>query len=289
MARSERPDRRFPVDDAWSQFVDDLIEQRPESDPVIPTGLGELDELLAGGLRRGQLTVLGGVPGVGTSTLALNIAANAAIRHGRATMFIAPDSARQEVLRRVVSAEAKIPVSHLRGGRVTDDDRLKAERRREELATAPLHIAAGYTTSATPLRIGSAIEAQMDHDVRLAVVDGAAFTEPNSRDLVKVLKLVAQRYGISVVLTAKAVMPAERTAEPPWLTDLRDYAEVADLLDLVIMIHREDVFDVDSHRPGEADLAIVKHRYGPTRRLTVAFQGHYARFVDVATPVPRKR
>lgn len=67
------------------------------------------------------------------------------------------------------------------------------------------------------------------------------------------------------------------------LSDLRDSGVLEDNADLVILIHREDAYEKDSPRAGEADLIVAKHRYGPTATLTVAHQGHYGRFVDMAS------
>jgi replicative DNA helicase len=85
-----------------------------------------------------------------------------------------------------------------------------------------------------------------------------------------------------VVLVSKAVLPTQRRTARPALEDLREYEEMADLIDLALMMHRDDIHDCDSTRSGEVDLEIIKHRYGPSRRTTIAFQGHYARFVDMA-------
>ncbi len=66
------------------------------------------------------------------------------------------------------------------------------------------------------------------------------------------------------------------------LSDLRDSGALEDNADVVILIHRNDAYEKESPRAGEADLIIAKHRDGPTAAITVAFQGHYARVVDMA-------
>lgn len=250
---------------------------------MVPTGLRELDDLLEGGLRRGQLSVIGGVSGVGTSMLALNIAANASIIQSQPTVVVAPDSSRREVLARLVAAEAKVPVSHLRGGRLSDHSRQRLQRKLKVLREAPLYVSAGFPEVPDPDEVVAAIEGWVGHGLRLAVVDGTAVTHQQGPELVRALKFLAQRSNIAVVLVMKVQTLASRVGEPPQLEDLGDYPEVVGLLDLVIFLHRDDVHNPKSARPGEADLETVKHRYGPTRRIVVAFQGHYARFVDMTT------
>jgi replicative DNA helicase len=279
----------LPADHALEGFVDDLLQGRDRSAAVLPTGFGEIDRLLAGGLRAGQLTVIGGEPGVGTSTLALNVASHAALRLGRPSVVVAPDSARRELLTRVTASEAKVPVSRIRSGELSDGDRERLRRKHDILAQAPLHVTAGWPDATTPDRVVAEIEGWCDHGLALAVVDGTSMTEPHTRDLARSLKLLAQRAGIVVVLATKTSTPSDRTGLPPRLGDLRAASDLADLADLVLLLHRDDVHDLSSLRPGEADLEVVKHRYGPTRRLVLAFQGHYARFVEDTPDVGQSR
>lgn len=287
--RETKLERRLPVDDAVGMFLDGLLDGRGDRALAIPTGFEEMDQLLEGGLRRGHLALIGGAPGVGTSTLALNIAANASIRLALPTVVVAPDSATHEILTRLVSAESMVPVSHIRGARLSDQDRGHLQRKVEVLREAPLYVSSGFREAWQPDQVVAAIAAWVDYGLQLAVVDGTAFTEPQNRDLARALKLLAQRSSVAVVLVTKVLVPFDRVGQSPRLEDLREYRDVVDLLDLVIFVHRDDVYDPESTRPGEADLEIVKHRYGPTRRFVVAFQGHYARFVDMAPLIDAPR
>jgi replicative DNA helicase len=74
----------------------------------------------------------------------------------------------------------------------------------------------------------------------------------------------------------------QRTSKRPLLSDLRESGSLEQDSDMVILLHREDVYDKDSAREGEADLIVAKHRNGPIKDLVLAFQGHYSRFVDMA-------
>jgi replicative DNA helicase len=92
------------------------------------------------------------------------------------------------------------------------------------------------------------------------VLDGIAGAEPRSRELVKGLKSLAVLHRAAVVLVSKAVLPTQRRTAQPALEDLREYEEMADLIDLALMMHRDDIHDCDSTRSGEVDLEIIKHR-----------------------------
>ena len=76
--------------------------------------------------------------------------------------------------------------------------------------------------------------------------------------------------------------PEQRTDKRPMLSDLRESGSIEQDSDVVILLHREDAYERESPRAGEADMIVAKHRNGPTATVTVAFQGHYSRFVDMA-------
>ena len=264
--------------DGLARVIDEALNGVASAAGACPTGFAELDETLGGGLRRGQLTVIAGVPGVGTSVLALGLARTAALRHGLPTLFMAPDSSQSEILCRVVAAEAAVPVSHLRAGSTAAGDAEKLRRFQSRLDKAPLIVSAGWLEPG-PVPLDEAVGdyAQM---VGVAVVDAT----PDNAAVVRGLKVVAQRFDIVLVVTVKtdhANAPLD-LAQRPRMDELRGPDNLAELADLVIALHRDDMFDPRSKRPGEADLEILKHRYGPTRELPpVAFQGHYARFVEM--------
>lgn len=269
------------MDPALETFALGLIEGQRRSTSVVPTGFAKLDRELCGGLRRGQLAVIAGETGVGTSTFAVNVATHTSVRCGAPAVFVAPDSSRYEILTRVTAAVAKIPVSRIRSDELTEDDREKLRRKLDDLRRAPLHISAGWPDAVTPSRVAAEIESWCRNGAELAVVDGTALTEPHSRDLVRGLKVLAQRESMAVIFATKTSTPKERAGQPPRISDLSAHADLADLADLVLLLHRNDMHDHLSLRPGEADLEVAKHRYGPTRNLVLAFQGHYARFVDL--------
>jgi replicative DNA helicase len=80
--------------------------------------------------------------------------------------------------------------------------------------------------------------------------------------------------------------PEQRSDKRPMLSDMRESGAIEQDADIVILIHREDAYEKESPRAGEADLIVAKHRNGPTATITVAFQGHYARFVNMADSKP---
>jgi replicative DNA helicase len=98
------------------------------------------------------------------------------------------------------------------------------------------------------------------------------------------LKLLAKELDVPVIALSQLNRgPEQRTDKKPLLSDLRESGSIEQDADVVILLHREDAYERESPRAGEADLIVAKHRNGPTATVTVAFQGHYSRFVDMAS------
>jgi replicative DNA helicase len=98
------------------------------------------------------------------------------------------------------------------------------------------------------------------------------------------LKLLAKELEIPVIAISQLNRgPEQRQDKRPMLSDLRESGSLEQDADMVVLLHREDVYERESPRAGEADFILAKHRNGPTGTVTGAFQGHYSRFVDMAT------
>ncbi|MDX2710191.1 DnaB-like helicase C-terminal domain-containing protein, partial [Streptomyces sp. PA03-6a] len=132
-------------------------------------------------------------------------------------------------------------------------------------------------------------------DLKLAVADylqlvqSGAARRPESRqqevsEISRNLKLLAKELEIPIVALSQLNRgPEQRADKTPAVSDLRESGSIEQDADIVILLHREDAYDKTSPRSGEADLIVAKHRNGPTATITTAFQGHYSRFVDMAT------
>jgi replicative DNA helicase len=98
----------------------------------------------------------------------------------------------------------------------------------------------------------------------------------------RALKLLAKELQVPVIALSQLNRgPEQRQDKRPQVSDLRESGSIEQDADMVILLHRESVYDADS-RPGEADLIVAKHRNGPTATIEIAFQGHFSRFADMA-------
>jgi len=271
-------------------FVDKLERVGVGSSDSVLTGHTDLDSLL-NGLEPGQLIIIAGRPAIGKSMLALGIGRNAAIRQTLPTLFVSPRATKNEILLRIFSAEARMPLHVLRAARLSDDDWAKLARRMGEIREAPLFINDDYAPSMDTVAM-EAREASRKHGIQLLIVDSvqqlmeqgeSPNNRPTERDISRFFKLLALELRIPVVLISGVQhgLDNEGTFHPkvPELEDLKGMDEDADV---VIFVHRDDYYDVESPRAGEADLIVARHRDGPTDIVTVVAQLHLSRFVDMA-------
>lgn len=269
----------------------------------VPTGFSDLDDL-TNGLHPKQLIVVAARPALGKSTLALDIARHAAIRHGDGVAIFSLEMSREEIMWRMWSAEARVPLQAIRSGQMSTDDWQRVGGHIGDVAGAPLYVDDSPDISIASIRAKSRRLAhrlfmQNGHRVdgkgqlRLIIVDYLQLmSTPGNRkesrqqevsDMSRSLKLLAKELAVPVIAVAQLNRgPEQRTDKKPMLSDLRESGAIEQDSDVVILLHREDAYERESPRAGEADLIVAKHRNGPCATVTVAFQGHYSRFVDMA-------
>ncbi|MGW5173190.1 replicative DNA helicase [Streptomyces sp. NPDC004082] len=262
----------------------------PTNEDRIPTGFTDLDSLLCGGWAPGQLIVIGARPAMGKSTLAQDFARGAAIQNKIPTLFESLEMSKDELSDRILSAEARIAHHHLKQGAATDDDMQRAARRAPAIAAAPLWINDGALLSLPILR-GRVRHLVRTKGLRLVLVDylqlmQAPRAENRQQAVAEIsrnLKLIAKDFGITVIVLCQLNRgPEQRQEKKPMVSDLRESGAIEQDADIVILLHREDAYEREHPRAGEADLIVGKHRGGPTATITTAFQGHFSRFCDMA-------
>jgi replicative DNA helicase len=255
----------------------------------VPTGFEQLDEMLHG-LHPGQMVVVAGRPGSGKSTLAMDFARSAAIRHHAATVIFSLEMSKQDIMMRLFSAEARVKLNDLRSGRMSDDDWRKIALRSSELAEAPLFIDDSPNLTMMEIRAKSR-RLKQRHGLKLIVIDYLQLMSSGKRvesrqqevsEFSRAMKLLAKELDVPVVALSQLNRgPEQRTDKKPMLSDLRESGSIEQDADVVLLVHREDMYERESPRAGEADIIIAKHRNGPTGNAVVAFQGHLSRFVDM--------
>ena len=258
----------------------------------VPTGFADLDEL-TNGLHPGQMIIIAARPAMGKSTLALDFARAASIKNNLPSVIFSLEMGRNEIAMRLLSAEARVALHHMRSGTMTDEDWTRLARRMPDVSQAPLYIDDSPNLSMMEIR-AKCRRLKQRNGLKLVIIDylqlmqsgGSKRQESRQQevsDMSRNLKLLAKELELPVIALSQLNRgPEQRTDKKPMVSDLRESGSIEQDADMVILLHREDAYEKESPRAGEADIIVGKHRNGPTATITVAFQGHYSRFVDMA-------
>jgi len=259
----------------------------------VPTGFSELDEM-TNGLHPGQLILIAARPALGKSTLALDFARAASITHGLPSVFFSLEMGRSEIAMRLLSAESNIFLQKLRKGDVRSEDWTTLASTRGRIADAPLYIDDSPNMTLVEIR-AKCRRLKQQVGLKLIVIDYLQLMTSGKKvesrqqevsEFSRALKLLAKELQVPVIALSQLNRgPEQRVDKKPQIADLRESGSLEQDADMVILLHRESAYDKESSRPGEADLIVAKHRNGPTGTVTVAFQGAFSRFADMAPAV----
>jgi replicative DNA helicase len=281
-----------PLRDIIEGTVDEIESAGHRGEGVIgvPTGFFELDELTQG-LHGGQMIVIAARPAVGKSTFALDFARSASIKNNMTAVFFSLEMGRNEIAMRLLSAEASIALQDLRKGTIQDEQWSKIATTMGRLNDAPLFIDDSPNMSLMEIR-AKCRRLKQKHDLKLVVLDYLQLMSSGKKvesrqqevsEFSRALKLLAKELDVPVIALSQLNRGSEqRTDKKPMISDLRESGSIEQDADMVILLHREDIYDKESARAGEADVIVAKHRNGPTKTIVVAFQGHYSRFSNMA-------
>ncbi|KGN37719.1 replicative DNA helicase [Knoellia subterranea] len=253
----------------------------------VPTGFIELDQLTHG-LHPGQMIVVAARPAVGKSTLGIDIARAASIKHNMATAVFSLEMSRTEITMRILSAEATIQLQDLRKGLKGQEQWNKLARIMGKISDAPLFIDDSPNMSLMEIR-SKCRRLKQQHNLRMVIIDYLQLMSSGKKvesrqqevaEFSRALKLLAKELEVPVIAISQLNRgPEQRTDKRPQMSDLRESGSIEQDADMVILLHRDRS---DPERDGEADVIVAKHRNGPTADIVLAFQGHYSRFSNMA-------
>ncbi|MDX3232858.1 replicative DNA helicase [Streptomyces sp. ME19-01-6] len=286
-------ERRPSFDEALAVFHDEYDERAKNEGRLtgLATGFSDLDSLTQG-FQPGQMIVVAGRPAMGKSTLGIDFVRACALKHRLPAVFFSLEMGQQELVRRILSAEARAPLHGINSASLPEPVMEKVNRVTAELMGAPLTLDDSPDLDLVTIR-AKARKLKEKQDLSLIVVDYLQLMHQGGRrapsrqeevsEISRSLKRLAKELEVPVVALSQLNRgPEQRTDKKPMVSDLRESGSIEQDADMVILLHREDAYEKESPRAGEADLIVAKHRNGPTATITVAFQGHYSRFVDMA-------
>lgn len=264
----------------------DLLHQSDGDITGISTGYTEFDKLTAG-LQPGDLVIIAGRPSMGKTTLAVNIAENAAIGSKVPTAIFSMEMPSQQLAFRMISSLGRVDQTHLRTGNFPDEDWSRINTAVQLMSEAPIYI--DDTPGLAPSEIRArARRLQREHGLGLIVVDYLQLmqvhgsTENRATEISEIsrgLKALAKELECPVIALSQLNRGVEqRTDKRPVMSDLRESGAIEQDADLIIFIYREEVYNQDTPRKGVADIAIAKQRNGPIGDFPLTFVGRYTKF-----------
>jgi len=264
----------------------DLLHQSDGDISGVSTGYNEFDKLTTG-LQGGDLIIIAGRPSMGKTTLALNIAENAAIGAKVPTAIFSMEMPSQQLAFRMISSLGRVDQTHLRTGRFPDEDWSRINTAVQLMSDAPIFIDDSAGLSPTDIR-ARARRLHREHGLGLIVVDYLQLMQvPGNKEnrateiaeISRSLKALAKELNLPVIALSQLNRSVEqRTDKRPVMSDLRESGAIEQDADLIIFIYREEVYNQDTPRKGIADISIAKQRNGPIGEFPLTFVGRYTKF-----------
>jgi replicative DNA helicase len=256
----------------------------------ISTGFTKLDEMTSG-LNAGDLIIVAGRPSMGKTTLAVNIAENAALGSGKSAAIFSMEMSAESLTLRMISSLGRINQSHLRSGRLSEDDWPRIDSAMTQLGTAKIFVDETPALSPTEVR-ARARRLKRERGLDLIVVDylqlmQVAGTKENRAteisEISRSLKALAKELKVPVIALSQLNRGVEQRVEKkPVMSDLRESGALEQDADVILLIYREEVYDKNTTRKGIADIIIAKQRNGPTGDIQLTFLGEYTKFENYA-------
>ena len=270
-----------------------LLHQSPGAITGLPTGFTRLDEFTAG-LQGGDLIIIAGRPSMGKTSLALNIAENAALGARKSAAVFSMEMSVEQLAFRMVSSLGRVDQSHLRNGRFSDDDWPRINGAIQQMQEAPIlyrrhacHDADGSRARARRLQRERGLDLIVVDYLQLMRVAGAAENRATEiSEISRGLKALARELNVPVIALSQLNRSVEtRTDKKPVMSDLRESGAIEQDADLILFIYRDEVYNSDSPRKGIADIHIAKQRNGPIGEFPLTFLGRFTKFENYAPEV----
>ncbi len=277
--------------EAWDRF--ETLNSSQDSKRGIPTGFNALDNLLAG-LQKSDLVIIAARPSMGKTTFALDIARNAALIGGASVGIFSLEMSDQQLVDRMLAAEAGVDSWKLRTGKLSSDHEFEAvQAAMARLAEAPIHIDDQPGNNILKMR-SSARRLKNEHGLDLLIVDYLQLMSPTATrasdsmvqqvtEISRSLKILARELNVPVVALSQLSRAVEQRGGKPRLSDLRDSGSIEQDADVVMFIHRDDKINKESDRPNIAEILVEKHRNGPVGYAELYFDDKHVRFLNLDT------
>lgn len=277
------------LSEAWERL--DKLHKNKDELRGIPTGFRDLDAKLSG-LQKSDLIILAARPSMGKTSLALDIARQAAIKHNVPVAIFSLEMSNQQLVDRMIAAESRVDAWKLRTGKLTLDSEFESIRDSlGVLSKAPIFVDDQPANNILKMR-GVVRRLKNEKGIGLVVVDYLQLMAPvqnkNSDNVVqqiteisRSLKHLAREFDVPVLALSQLSRAVEQRGGRPRLSDLRDSGSIEQDADVVMFIHSEDRYKDESEHTNITEILIEKHRNGPTGVVQLYFDKNKTSFMDI--------
>lgn len=281
------------LSERYERFAEMHEAKDEESLKGVPTGYQALDFKLSG-FQPSDLIIIAARPGIGKTSLALNVAQNAAIKHGKSIGIFSLEMSKEQLVDRLFASMLGVDSWKLQKGKLEDRDFQNMGPIMDELSKANIFIDDSMGSSIPELR-AKARRLQMENGLDMIIIDflqlmstgNASYSGNRVQEISEIsrsLKMLGRELKVPIVALSQLSRAVEnRPGNIPQLSDLRESGSIEQDADVVLMMYREDYYEEDSARPGITDIYIRKHRNGPTGRVELMFKRDQMRFYDIDT------
>ena len=271
------------------EIIEELARQKG-SIAGVPTGFTDLDNMLTG-LHSGELIIIGARPAMGKTSLAMNIAEQAAVGHNKTTAVFTLEMPREQIALRMLCSNARVDMQKVRKGTLHDDDWMKLAKSLGPLSAAPMYIDDTSALSPTQLR-SRCRRLMMDKGLDLVIVDYLGLMRSDGKaesrqlevsEISRTLKAIALELKIPIIACAQLSRAnKDRVDKRPVLSDLRDSGSIEQDADVVMFLHREEYYNKDTEDKNIGEVIVSKQRSGPLGTVKLAWLSEFTTFANLA-------
>lgn len=266
----------------------DYLHQHKGEIVGVPSGFVELDKLTRG-FHKSDLVIIAGRPSVGKTSFALGIARDAAVKHNIPTAIFSLEMSTEQLVQRLLCSEAAVDSQRVRSGYIDEYEWHRISEAFGTLSEAPMFIDDTPSISTMELRI-KARQLKTEEDLGLIIIDylqlmqgrGLENRVQEVSEISRGLKALARELDLPVIALSQLSRAVEsRQDHRPQLSDLRESGSIEQDADIVIFIHREELYNPNTERKNIADILLSKHRNGPIGQVPLRFFPPQTRFADL--------
>ncbi len=279
------------ISDIMMTAYDEMVQNSLTKGTVtgIPTGFNYLNNM-TGGLHGGELIIIAGRPGMGKSSLAVNIAEHASIKENIPVAIFNLEMSKSMIVNRIICSQALVDSQNIRKGDFQAEDWQKICSVVDKLSAAPIYIDDSSAITVSEIR-AKCKRLKQTKNLGLVVIDYLQLMQGSGRsdnrqqeisDISRSLKVLAKELDVPVIaLSQLSRLSESRGDKRPMLSDLRESGAIEQDADMVLLLYRDDYYNKESTEKNIAEINIAKQRSGSTGIFKLGWQGRYTKFTNI--------